>query len=296
MGIGRDLPQRLLNCALAHADEAGLVRAGSLEGEYPRLLKYIESGLPENLDYLARNPRKRADIRQWYPDAQSVLMALFQYWNGDMDAALTVMDRERWEGLKKIRNARLPKNPPPAPETVKVSRYALSRDYHETVTEKLNLILEDIKRSFPDAQGRVFADSAPVLEKALAASAGLGFQGRNSLLIRPGRGSYFFLGGIALNISLPEDYQPGRPVYQDCGTCRKCETVCPGKALSGGVLNPEKCAAYWNTSHKGNIPQSALDIMRDRVQGCDICQEVCPFNCGVKAGVSEEFRPLRCLS
>lgn len=290
MGDRRDLPQQIIRAALVHADAAGLVQADTLEPELARLNSYIGEGLPDGLAYLARKPQERADIRTWSTPAKSVLVMLFQYYNSALETGQNTMPRESWERLKSVRGSKL-LPPPPQGSPVTAARYTLSADYHLAVKNRLKETLKDLRAFIPKINGRVFVDTSPVFEKAWAVRAGLGFQGRNTLIIRPGHGSYFFIGGIALNYELPPDWRPAC-MPQACGSCRLCETACPTGALKNGKINPARCLSYWTTAQTGDIPASIIAALNGRMQGCDICQEVCPHNRAISAQVRPEFMPL----
>jgi len=161
----------------------------------------------------------------------------------------------------------------------RISRYALVPDYHEVIREKLGLILADIKAACPGTEGKPFTDTSPVLEKELGRQAGLGFRGKNTLLISKELGSYFFIGGLALSL----DSGPGEGAIPDteqgCGTCGKCAAACPTGALNvSGALDPGLCVSYWNTQSKTAAPEEIIGKSGGYLYGCDICQDVCPYN------------------
>ncbi|MDD4004399.1 MAG: DUF1730 domain-containing protein [Elusimicrobiaceae bacterium] len=289
MGNGRDLPQQIIDAALKYSSAAALVPAQPLEPELARLRACIAAGLPPGLEYLARRPRERADIRSWSAPAKTVLVMLFQYHNSALGQNTNTMPRARWEALKARRGAK-PLPPPPPGDPVTIARYALSADYHATVKKLLKQTLAEIRAFAPKTAGRVFVDTSPVFEKALAVRAGLGFAGRNTLVIRPGHGSYFFIGGIALHTAL--EYAERPLPQQACGDCRLCETACPTGALRDGTINPARCLSYWTTAQTSAIPGDILALLNGRAQGCDLCQQACPYNKTVTAAVREEFLPL----
>ena len=170
----------------------------------------------------------------------------------------------------------------------KISRYALSRDYHLAVKEKLSAMLADIKHELPGVEGVPFCDTSPVMEKELARLAGIGFRGRNTLVISGELGSYFFIGGIALNFELERD----KPAVDSCGACRLCEAACPAGALNGGVLDAGLCVSYWTTQSKEKIPAALAAKTAGFAYGCDLCQEACPLN-KTPGSIASDFEPVR---
>jgi epoxyqueuosine reductase len=164
-----------------------------------------------------------------------------------------------------------------------IARYALGRDYHKTVKQKLMHLLrfteQQVGRELP--LSRAYVDTGPVLERELAQRAGLGWFGRNTMLINPRRGSYFFLGSLLLEVELQQD----APFQEDhCGTCRNCLQACPTQALLGRdesgapIIDARRCISYLTIEQRGPIPRELRPLMGNRVFGCDICQEVCPWN------------------
>lgn len=264
---------RLRDIALGcGAGAAGIVPAGDL-AELDRFCGAVKD-VPPGLSYLARDPSGRKNINSWSPGARSALVCAFPYWDKDKDYAVELRkagEPESWlrSTGRKVRQPELLSLP-----GAKISRYALSADYHVTVKGKLSRMLEAVKLEFPEVEGRIFCDTSPVMEKELGRLAGLGFRGRNTLLISEELGSWFFIGGIALNL----EAEPSLPCAGSCGSCDACERACPTGALKGGVLDPALCLSYWTTQAKENIPAGIAAKAGGRAYGCDICQEVCPFN------------------
>jgi epoxyqueuosine reductase len=161
-------------------------------------------------------------------------------------------------------------------ENLKISRYAYGEDYHKVVRRKLKALVNDMKATIGDFHARVFVDSAPVLERDWARRSGLGWMGKNTMLIHPKKGSYFFLAEIILDVELEYDH----PIRDHCGTCTKCIDACPTEAISpeGYVLDGSKCISYLTIEIKEKIPAEFQDKMEGWIFGCDICQEVCPWN------------------
>lgn len=286
---------RIREIALAcGASAAGFAPAADLE-EFERFSVSVKS-VPAGLAYLAREPLKRKTVKNWFPAAGSVLVCAFRYWEPGRDYAAELAGAgEPAACLEKTGRKRY------QPELLaasgaKISRYALCPDYHLTVKEKLSAALEGIKKEFPGTEGKIFCDTSPVLEKELARQAGLGFRGKNTLLLSRELGSYLFLGGIALNLELApdapvDDISPDNGIKDElycaaprtaerhpCGACDLCIKACPTGALKAGALDPALCLSYWTTQSKEKLPPSLAAKTRDWAYGCDLCQEVCPFN------------------
>ncbi|HOW89798.1 MAG TPA: DUF1730 domain-containing protein [Elusimicrobiales bacterium] len=264
------------------ASDCGLIRAGEIR-EHARFLS-ASADAPPGLSYLRRGAITRRDPRLWFPPAKSVLVCAFRYWSperghpaensrvGAPEEYLAKSGRRlRTEFLSGARS----RGAVPL-----VSRYALGPDYHDAVKEKLSLMLSDIKELRPDAEGKAFADTSPVLEKELGRLAGLGFRGRNTLLVSPEYGSYFFIGGLALSLDITEETRTGAPeTAGGCGECGKCVDACPTGALNGdGSLDAGKCLSYWNTQSRTEAPADIVKLSGGYIYGCDICQEACPYN------------------
>lgn len=254
----------------AGAAACGVIPAQDLE-EHPRFLEVVKS-VPPDLSYLGRAPAARKNIKNWFGQTRSVLVCAFQYWHSGRDYAAALEKAVRGGG--------------------KVSRYALVPDYHEVVKQKLKEILDGIKKLRPGADGRPFVDTSPVLEKELGRLAGLGFRGKNTLLISGELGSYFFIGGLALNF----DAGPGAVLVSAtaCGDCRRCIDACPTGALAEpGVLKPELCVSYWTTQSKEKMPEALQMHTGGFIRGCDLCQEACPYNANTPDKLPEEFNDIQ---
>ncbi len=203
------------------------------------------------MDYMARNAETRRDIRVWMPEAKSVLMCGFSY--GDPQG-----DR-----------------PAPRPGHGRLARYAVRPDYHPILRGRMDQVRDWLKQAVPGSHAVAFSDMSPLLERSYARAAGLGWQGKNAMLIGPRAGSYVLLAGLAMTVEVPGD--SAEPDH--CGTCTKCLEACPTDAFpSPRVLDASKCIAYFNIEHKTAVPEGFRAGMGDWVYGCDVCQDVCPWN------------------
>ncbi len=175
-----------------------------------------------------------------------------------------------------------------------VARYAAGRDYHKVLKKKLVALADWLKAQYPDTKAAVSVDSGPTVDRILAESAGLGFFGKNSCLINPSRGSYFFIGSVLTSLELTPNAKPPMP---NCGNCTRCAVACPTGAIGeNGVIDANLCISYLTIENKGPIPLELRPKIGNKIFGCDICQEVCPFNIG-RARLQEvriaELRPER---
>jgi epoxyqueuosine reductase len=200
--------------------------------------------------YMADNVDSRRDIRAWMADAKSVLMCGFSY--GEPSS-----------------------RPSSKPGHGRLARYAVRADYHDILRKRMNEVRDWLAAEVPGARGVAFCDMSPILERSYARAAGLGWQGKNVMLIGPRLGSYFLLAGLAMNVDLPSD----SPEPDHCGRCRKCLDACPTDAFPRErVLDASKCIAYFTIESKGPVPEGFRAGVGDWVYGCDVCQEVCPWN------------------
>lgn len=200
-------------------------------------------------------------------------------------------------GAKRLLSARINYRPDPSSDTgpadhnemAYVSVYARGRDYHKTVRKKLAKLAKWLQSKAPNAKVRACTDSAPVLEKAVAAKAGLGWIGKNTLLLNKQAGSWFFLGEILTDLPLPVD-EP--EIGHHCGNCSACITICPTAAITGpGQLDSRRCISYLTIEHKSDIPEDLRPAFGNRIFGCDDCQLVCPWNRFAQPATVADFVP-----
>jgi epoxyqueuosine reductase len=172
------------------------------------------------------------------------------------------------------------------PSTLKVAKYAYGKDYHFVVKDKLKTFFTFLQEEIGEINGRVFVDSAPVMERQWAAKSGLGWLGKNTLLINKTHGSFFFLAELILDLELKND----GPIKDYCGTCTKCLDACPtGVLTEAGILDASKCISYFTIELKDSIPAEFKDTYENWIFGCDICQDVCPWNRFSKKHKEPEF-------
>ena len=260
----------------------------------PRAIKW-----PAGLAYLGRSPSARADIRNWFAPAKSVLLCAFQYWHSGLDYEV-VLGKAGEPSAYLEKSGRKPRpefivgvkanacagavskaygHQTAGGQSARISRYALVPDYHEVIREKLGLMLADIKAARPETAGKPFTDTSPVLEKELGRLAGLGFRGRNTLLISKELGSYFFIGGLALSLDLGPGESSAPDTGPGCGACGKCAAACPTGALNvPGAMDAGLCISYWTTQSKTAAPEEIIRKSGGYVYGCDLCQDACPYN------------------
>lgn len=230
---------------------------------------------------------------------------LLQRWldrgfHGDM-AWMATHGEKRWrpellvEGVQSIISVRFDYlvDPPPRrsvphePETGVVSRYARGRDYHKTLRKRLQQLADRIQAQVADSGHRVFVDSGPVLERAVAQQAGLGWIGKNTMLMNREGGSFFFLGELFTTLALP----PDAPVSAHCGSCTACLDICPTQAFTGPYdLDARRCISYLTIEYSGSIPPELRPLIGNRIFGCDDCQLVCPWNRYAKLSAEADFR------
>nr|WP_314479316.1 tRNA epoxyqueuosine(34) reductase QueG [uncultured Pseudomonas sp.] len=242
--------------------------AGIDLGEHEHhLQRWLDAGYQGEMEYLGAHGSKRAHPEQLIPGTVRVVSLRMDYLPGDTQMAQRLAQ----------------------PEKAYVSRYALGRDYHKLVRKRVQLLADRIQAAIGPFGYRAFVDSAPVLEKALAEQAGLGWIGKNTLLLNRKAGSYFFLAELFVDLPLPVDQATAS---EHCGRCTACLDICPTQAFVGPyLLDARRCISYLTIELKGPIPVELRSMMGNRVFGCDDCQIVCPWNRFAKPTREQDFQP-----
>jgi epoxyqueuosine reductase len=229
------------------------------------LLEWLSLGWHGEMDYMANHGTKRSRPAELMPGTLRVISLSMNY--------LSSLTRDSWDVLADG-------------ESAFISRYALGRDYHKVMRSRLLKLADKIRAEVAEFDGRVFTDSAPVMEVELARKAGLGWRGKHTLLLSREHGSWFFLGEIYLNLPLPVD----APQQEHCGTCTRCIEVCPTRAIIAPYrLDARRCISYLTIELKGSIPVELRPLMGNRIYGCDDCQLVCPWNGFAQTAVEPDF-------
>ncbi|MEN9333866.1 MAG: hypothetical protein RLY35_1046 [Bacteroidota bacterium] len=238
----------------------GISPSGFLEEEAKRLDQWLSQGYHGKMAYMERYFDERLDTQKLVPGSRSVVSLLYNYF-----------PEERIES-----------------EDTKIAKYAYGEDYHFVVKDKLKTLFEKIQSEWGDISGRYFVDSAPILEKAWAVKSGLGWMGKNGNLIQKQTGSFFFIAELIMDVVLQED----GPTTDHCGTCTLCIEACPTDAIvQPQVVDGSKCISYFTIELKEAIPEGNKGQWQDWIFGCDICQDVCPWNRFAKAHNEKRFEP-----
>jgi epoxyqueuosine reductase len=268
----REIKARALQLGFS---KAGVTRAQNLTDEFARLQEWLARGFHGEMKWMQRDTAQRADPRLVFPGARSVVVVAMNYYTGHQHAVRTACGGGRAE---------------PSQQTGKVSRYAWGDDYHEVVGEKLRELLAWIKQQWPHAEGKVCVDIQPVMDKAWAEAAGLGWIGKHTNLITEDYGSWVFIGELLLNLDLQPD---GIAVADQCGTCTLCIDVCPTSAIVGPyVLDANLCISHATIESRADeIPAAVAENLEGWLYGCDICQDVCPWNQMTSVTSEPHFQP-----
>ncbi|WP_406695396.1 tRNA epoxyqueuosine(34) reductase QueG [Singulisphaera sp. Ch08] len=258
-----DLTTRLKSEALRLGfDQVGIAPAVS-PPTYPHYLDWLEAGHAAGMGYLERQAEARAHPDRLLEGVRSVVIMSFVYGR--------------------------PESEPAGPTQGKVARYARAVDYHEVFWRRIESLLDWLKAEEPGVRGRAVSDTAPLLERDFARRAGLGWVGKNTMLIDRRLGSFTLLGALLLDVELKYD-----PPHESshCGTCTRCLDACPTDAFTGPYqLDARRCISYWTIEHKGPIPNDVAGQLDGWVFGCDICQNVCPWNRKAAAGKEPALDP-----
>lgn len=242
-------------------DRVAFVPAVKLDDEAERLNDWLNAGYNASMEWIARDPQRRTDPREIFPAARSVVVVLKNYYTDH---------RHTSPG--------------------KISRYAWGDDYHDVVGSGLRAVLQRIRDEVPEADGKVCVDTAPMMDKAWAVRAGLGWLGKHSNVITRDLGSWVFIGELILNLELEYD----TTVVEDhCGTCTACLDACPTSAIvKPYIVDSAKCISYATIEHRGDqIPPEVASNLDGWLYGCDICQDVCPWNRFEKPASDARFEP-----
>lgn len=241
--------------------DCGIAEATFLEEEAPRLEDWLKKSFHGQMHYMENHFDKRLDPRLLVDGAKSVISLSYNYYP-------EIEQRE---------------------DSYHISKYAYGEDYHHVIKGKLKELLQSIQEEIGEVSGRAFVDSAPVLERAWAERAGLGWNGKHTLLIQKQQGSFFFLAELIIDLELSYD----EPFTTDhCGSCTKCIDACPTQAiLPNSTIDGSKCISYFTIELKDNIPNEFQENMKDWMFGCDICQDICPWNRFSKSHQEPLFQP-----
>jgi epoxyqueuosine reductase len=244
-------------------DFCGIAKAEFLESEAPRLEEWLNRNYQGKMAYMANHFDKRLDPTKLVEGAKTVVSLIFNYYPE--------------------------KQLPHRPDDIKLAKYAYGTDYHEVIRAKLTEFLEVLQEEVGEINGRSFVDSAPVMERQWAQRAGLGWIGKNSLLLNRQMGSFFFLAELIIDL----EATPDTPFAKDyCGTCTACIDACPTDAIvQPEVIDASKCISYLTIELKEAIPNEFAGKMENWVFGCDICQDVCPWNRFSRPHQEPDFKP-----
>lgn len=267
-GFGNETQERLAKALKDEAlrlgfDACGISKAEPLDEEARRLEAWLNAGMHASMSWMERHFDKRIDPRQLVPGAKSVISVLHNYYQ--------------------------PVSHPDDPTIGKISRYAWGDDYHDVLKEKLFELYAWLETQVGPVSGRAFVDSAPVMDKAWARRSGLGWQGKHTNLINRQLGSFFFIGELIVDVELPRD----GPTPDYCGKCTRCIDACPTDAIvQPYVVDANRCISYLTIEHRGNdISPELLPGMGNWIFGCDVCQDVCPWNKFKRPTSEERYLP-----
>jgi epoxyqueuosine reductase len=239
----------------------GISKADFLAEEAPKLESWLNQHMQGDMAYMANHFDKRLDPRLLVDGAQTVVSLVYNYFPLETFKPLT--------------------------DSFKVSKYAWGEDYHRVIKDKMQLLWDDLQNEVGEIHGRMFVDSAPVLEKAWAKKSGIGWIGKNANLIIPKQGSFYFIAELIIDLPASSDGL----IRDFCGTCTRCIDACPTDAITPYVVDGSKCISYFTIELKENLPIQLNQTFEDWIFGCDICQDVCPWNRHAKAHQEPLFDP-----
>lgn len=258
----REISQKIKDLAAEIGfDACGICSAGEVDSTTKSYLKkWLDESYQADMHYMESHWEKRCNPAKLVEGTKSIVCLALNYYP----------DRKQ------------------APEHPQFAYYAYGKDYHDVMKANMQELFDKIKVFIPNLEGRMFCDTAPLLERYWAAKAGIGFIGKNSLLIIPHKGSYFFLGELLLNIELAYD----EPLGISCGNCNRCIESCPTQAIvSPYVVDSNKCISYQTIENKGSISSSIIPNLQNQLYGCDICQQACLWNRFALPHAVAEFEP-----
>lgn len=271
VALGEDELAQLATQIKAWGVELGFQKLGisdtDLSDHEPRLRDWLDKGFHGEMEYMARHGTRRSRPAELLPGTVRVICARMDYLPAQAREAEALLDQ---------------------PERALISRYALGRDYHKVLRKRLQKLADRIAAEVGNFGYRVFVDSAPVLEKALAEKAGLGWIGKHSNLLSRQAGSWFFLGEIYTDLPLPTDVAS----EEHCGSCRRCIDICPTQAIVAPYqVDARRCISYLTIELRGPIPEPLRPAIGNRIFGCDDCQAVCPWNRFAQFSTEDDFSP-----
>lgn len=243
-------------------NKIGFAKPKLLEKEFENYLRWLQNGYQASMYYLEKNLDRRQDLRKILPEIRSVVVFAHSYYTPHHHTS----------------------------NLFKISRYAWGNDYHTIIYDKLKQVVEFLKKYVFDFKFKIYVDTGPILEKFWAVESGIGWQGKNSLVLNKELGSYFFIGILLTSL----DFEPDPKVKEHCGNCTRCMDFCPTKAIvQPKVIDSRKCISFWTIEKKVHeeIPEE-IDLS-GWIFGCDICQEVCPWNKKALETSESEFLPFR---
>ncbi len=242
--------------------KVGITKLELLDEEGKHLREWLARGYHASMQWMERDAEKRADVIKVLPNAKSVICVALNYFTSSQQSN--------------------------NPALGKISRYAWGEDYHLVLTNRLEKLYEFIKSEIPGVEGKIYVDTGPVMEKAWAVRAGIGWIGKHTNVITQKFGSWAFLGEILLDAELEYDL----PALDHCGTCTACIDACPTHAIvQPYVLDANKCISYLTIEHRGDLPNMLTSKFGNWIYGCDICQDVCPWNRFQKETEEPAFQP-----
>lgn len=239
----------------------GISKAEELTNSKAKLSTWLQKDFHCSMQWMENHFEKRVNPAKLVEGSRSVITVLLNYFPNETQ----------------------PSNVP------QIAKYAYGKDYHFVIKEKLKELLEFINNELTPTEGRFFTDSAPILERDLAVKAGLGWIGKNSMLITKTHGSFVLIGELIIDLELPYDTPFER---SHCGNCTRCIDACPtGAIVSPGTIDSTKCLSFWTIEHKGNFNENTPDSLHNRAFGCDICQDICPWNNRSTPHTLKELQP-----